>query len=240
MNATQHVNAPLTHHTKTPMNTAQIATHEHALRPFTTTRKPINAHTTTLENRPFITDEKGSMPSKITNRQTTIHAVPVPTARRERIVESDDVEELRASQLANVASEEIEWFFTTNDTDGPATQARAIIEGWLLTLDIAELRALILRFDPAPWPEALQEEGFENGYALAISLVSTGRWHAESRVHHEEHRRASDRLEAAVRKHGVKVMRGISRRADWDFADAVCAYAKARGRTSSVVPNRAA
>jgi hypothetical protein len=90
--------------------------------------------------------------------------------------------------------------------------------------------ALALRFDPAPWPEALQAEGLESGYALALNLVSAAPWSHHTRAHHEPQRRASDHLEAAVRKRGISVLRALSRRADWDFASAVRAYAKARGR----------
>jgi hypothetical protein len=176
------------------------------------------------------------------NDQTTPRHSFIRSTRPAHVVERDDVFALRASQLANVAADEIEWFFTTTTTtdDGPAVQARATIADWLGELTTEEQRALALRYDPAPWPESLQASGLESGYALALSLVSTKPWRPSTRVHHEPHRRAGDHLETAVRERGLGVMRGIHRRASWDFASAVRAYANVRGRTPSVLPLDAA
>jgi hypothetical protein len=176
------------------------------------------------------------MHTETTTHQTARRSFMLHSVRRNRSASTEHINQLRSSQLMNVASEEVEWFFTSTDTDGPALQARAIIEGWFSTLEGAHQRALALRFDPAPWPEAMQAEGLDSGYALAVSLVSTTPWCPESRTHHEPHRRAGEHLEAAVRERSVSVMRWVSRRADWDFASALRAYARVRGRVPSVVP----
>jgi hypothetical protein len=192
---------------------------------------------TTTDDTTFAATRK-PMHTETTTQPTARRPFTVYRARPDRVAPPEHVDELRASQLVSVAAEEIEWFFTSTDTDGPALQARAIIEGWFCTLGSAEQRALALRFDPTPWPAALQAEGLESGYALALTLVSTTPWRPESRPHCGPHRRASEHLEAAVRERGISVMRAISRRADWDFASAVRAYAKARGRAPSVLPRR--
>jgi hypothetical protein len=183
------------------------------------------------------TSTRKTMHAKTTTRPTTTRPSAIDSVRRNP---QHDVQELRASQLVNVATDELEWFFMSTDTESPAMQARAIIDGWLRTLDTAEQRVLALRFDPAPWPAPLQAEGLESGYALVLNLVSTATWRPESRTHHEPHRSAGDRLVAAVRERGISVMRWISRRAEWDFASAVRAYASARGRSPSVIPRCAA
>jgi hypothetical protein len=199
---------------------------------FTDTRTAMHAQTTTHAT-PF-TDPRKSMYTE-TGHETPSRPSHIRSLRPVRAVEPDHADELRASQLFSVAAAEIQWFFTSTDTEGPALQARAIIEGWLNALDSSARRTLALRFDPTPWPERMQAEGLDSGYALVVSLVSTAPWHAESGPHQKLHRRASDQLEAAVRQRGISVMRGVSRRADWDFADAVRAYAKARGRVPSVL-----
>ena len=197
---------------------------------------------TTTHDTTFTTATRKSMHAETMHTETTPTAsrrFTIPSVRPDRVAPPDHVDELRASQLAGVAAEELEWFFTTTDSEGPALQARAIIEGWLSTLDSADQRALTLRFDDAPWPEAMQAEGLESGYALALNLVSTAKWHPESRTHHEPHRRASEQLEVAVRERGISVMRWIRRRAEWDFAAALRAYAKTRGRAPSVLRGQA-
>jgi hypothetical protein len=80
----------------------------------------------------------------------------------------------------------------------------------------------------------------KSGFALAVHLVTTAPWNDRSGPRKGRHSRAVKHLEAAVRTHGIGVMRDIGRRADWDFAAAVRAYAKAPGRSSSVLPRRAA
>ena len=66
--------------------------------------------------------------------------------------------------------------------------------------------------------EDLQDEGLKSGFALAVNLISTARWNSKSGPRNGLHRRAGEHLETAVRAKGIRVMRDISRRADWDFA----------------------
>jgi hypothetical protein len=70
--------------------------------------------------------------------------------------------------------------------------------------------------------------------------VTLAAWKPHSQPHHAAHRPATDHLEHALRQHGVSVMRSIGRTANWEFTTALRAYAKARGRTPSVIPRRAA
>jgi len=174
----------------------------------------------------------------ITTKKAALRSVR--SARLEQHSTPDRAEELRASQLVNVAADEIAWFYTSYDNAPCSLLARSTIEGWLGALDPAERRTLSLRFDVSPWAEDLQDEGLKSGFALAVNLVSTAKWHAKSGPCNGVHRRAGENLEAAVRERGIGVMRDIGRRADWDFAGAVRAYAKARGRSPSVLPRRAA
>ncbi len=196
------------------------------------TRKPMPARRTPHAT-PF-SDPRNTMHTE-TAQDTVSRPSHIRSLRPVHVARPDHAEELRASRIVPVATEELGWFFTSTDTDGPALHARATIEGWLGALDSAARRTLALRFDPTPWPEPMQAEGLESGYALVVSLVSTETWYAGSGLHHERHRSASDQLEAAVRERGLAVMRGIRRRADWDFANAVRAYTKARGRAPSAL-----
>ncbi len=167
------------------------------------------------------------------NAKTIKHAVTVQAV-------SDRDRELRASQLMTVAAEEVAWFYTSYDNAPSARLARSTIEGWLVALDPAERRTLALRFDVSPWPEDLRDEGLGSGFALAVNLISTAPWHPKSGPRSGLHRRAGESLAAVVREKGIGVMRDIGRRADWDFAAAVRAYARARGRAPSVLPRSAA
>lgn len=168
------------------------------------------------------------MNSKTIKRSVTVHTV------------SDREGELRASQLMTVAAEEVAWFYTSYDNAPSSRLARSTIEGWLCALEPAERRTLALRFDVSPWPEDLQDEGLKSGFALAVNLISTARWNSKSGPRNGLHRRAGEHLETAVRAKGIRVMRDISRRADWDFASAVRAYARARGRAPSALHRSAA
>ena len=170
-----------------------------------------------------------TMHTETTTRRFVLHSV-----------RSDRAEDLRASQLTNVAADEIAWFYTSYDNAPSSLLARSTIEGWLSALDPAERRTLSLRFDVAPWAEDLQAEGLQSGFALAVDLVSSARWHPKSSPRDAKHRRASEYLEEAVRERGIEAVHKVGRRADWDFASAVRAYASARGRSPSVLPRRAA
>jgi hypothetical protein len=169
--------------------------------------------------------------------KTTAHRFAVRNARS---LDTDHADDLRASQLVNVAADEIAWFFTSYDNAPAACLARATIAGGLAQLAPAERRTLSLRFDVARWSEDLEEEGLISGFALAVHLVSTSTWKPKNSPRDRVHKRAGEHLEAAVREKGVGVLRDLGRRADWDFAAAVRAYAKARGRAPSVLPKEAA
>jgi hypothetical protein len=183
--------------------------------------------TTTFAATTTLATSSRPMTPKTTKRSFTVH-------------NTDRAEQLRASQLVNVASEELAWFFLSDETDPAAVTARAMIESWIAMLNTTEQRALALRFDPEPWSEDLQEEGLDGGYVLAVSVASAGRWYAYSRPHQVAHRPASDYLETTVRARGVSAIRGIVQRAEWDYANAVRAYGAVRGRCASVLPRHAA
>jgi hypothetical protein len=179
------------------------------------------------------------------------HDSTFPATRKTKIMRTDPktrrltvhparAEELRASQLVNVAGDEIAWFYTSYDNAPAARLARATIEGWLAQLEPAVRRTLSLRFDVSRWSEDVEDEGLKSGFALAVHLVSTTRWHAKSGPRSGVHKRSGEHLEAAVRERGVGVLRDLGRRADWDFASAVRAYAKARGRAPSALSREAA
>lgn len=168
--------------------------------------------------------------------ETTTHET---TTRRSTLRRDDCDASIRASQVDAVAVDEIAWFFTCTDTDAASIEARAVIESWLGTLEPADQQALALRYDPLPCPPSLEAE-WQEGFALALSLASSSRWRPAGLPQPVLERLASDQLEDAVRRHGPGVLRGLRRRADWAFANAVRAYATARGRTPSVLPREAA
>jgi len=179
------------------------------------------------------TSTRNSMHTELSTKKTTRRSFTLHT-------NDDHVDEVRASQLVNIAADEVAWFYTSYDNAPASRLARSIIAGRLATLDPAVRRVLPLRFDVAPWAEDLQDEGLKSGFALAVNLVTTAPWGAKSGPRNGVHRRAGEHLEAAIREKGIGVMRDIGRRADWDFAAAVRAYAKARGRSPSVLPKEAA
>jgi len=193
----------------------------------------MNTHSTTRLTTTTRTSTRKSMHTEMTPKKTARRSFTLHT-------HDDHADELRASQLVNVAAEEVAWFYTSYDNAPSALLARSTIGGWLGTLDPAVRRVLALRFDVAPWAEDLQEEGLKSGFALAVNLVSTAKWGAKSGPRNGVHRRAGEHLETAIREKGIGVIRDIGRRADWDFAAAVRAYAKARGRSPSVLPREAA
>jgi hypothetical protein len=193
----------------------------------------MNTQSTTRPATTTPASTRNSMHTEITTKKTARRSFTLHTS-------DDHTDELRASQLVNVAAEEIAWFYTSYDNALASRFARSIIEGWLATLDPAVRRVLALRFDVAPWAEDIQDEGLKSGFALAVNLVTAAKWGANSGPRNGAHRRAGEHLEAAIREKGVGVLRDIGRRADWDFAAAVRAYAKARGRSPSVLPREAA
>jgi hypothetical protein len=147
----------------------------------------------------------------------------------------DPSENVRASQLMTIAAQEVAWFYTSYDSSPEAQRARAMIEYWLGGLDPRERRSLALRYDVSPWPDDLEDAGLESGFAFTVNLVSTASWHAKSGPRTASHRRAGEQISALVREKGVGAIRAITRRAEWDFDDAVRAYASARGRAPSAL-----
>jgi hypothetical protein len=91
----------------------------------------MNTAITTRPTTTTFTSTRKSMRTEITTETTIRQSFTVHTTHRDGIATLDHADELRASQLATVAHEELEWFFTSNDASGSAVQARALIEGWL-------------------------------------------------------------------------------------------------------------
>ena len=155
--------------------------------------------------------------------------------RTPRPVESGtEPTELRASQVDGVARSEIAWFFE-RELGGPISAAEAQITAWLSALSPAQQQTLALRYESMDCPAAL-EERLGGGFALGLSLAAAGHWRPAGRRRDSFERQATHQLEAAVAQHGDKVLRQIERRAEWDFASALHAYARARGRAPSVLP----
>jgi hypothetical protein len=146
---------------------------------------------------------------------------------------------LRASQVDNVAAEEIEFFFACNADDEASVRARVTIAGWIGELALPDQRALALYYEPEPWPASILEEGldFTRGYALVLSRAAT-KWRRNGRRSYPAEQTSNEQLRAAVLVHGPRALRHLTRRAEWDFATALRAYAKARGRTPSVLGGR--
>jgi hypothetical protein len=144
---------------------------------------------------------------------------------------------LRTSQVLSVAAEEIEFFFTNDSDDSASVQARAVIASWIAELAPRDLEALSLYYEPEPWPESIRVEGldYSSGYALVLSRASAYAWRPNRRRQFAAERIASEQLRAAVLERGPRALRHLTRRAEWDFATALRAYAKSRGRAPSVL-----
>jgi hypothetical protein len=144
---------------------------------------------------------------------------------------------LRASQVDHVAAEEIEFFFTSGPDDDASVRARAVIAGWVAELAPRDQEALALYYEPEPWPESILDEGLDyaSGYALVLSRASASVWRRNGRRNYTGEQTANQQLRAAVLERGPRALRHLTRRAEWDFATALRAYAKARGRTPSVL-----
>jgi hypothetical protein len=145
---------------------------------------------------------------------------------------------LRASQVLSVAADEIDWLHenTDDETDPACVQARATIEAWLNELSPEHQLAIALHHDPMPWPEKLPGHE-EDSFALVLHLLcpSTER---DMRCYTPEQLalRARRRLEIKLEREGTRSLPTLVRRARWLFSDALRAYAEARGRVASVVP----
>jgi hypothetical protein len=151
-------------------------------------------------------------------------------------------EPLRASQVEAVAADEIDWLYENVDdeTDPDCVHARAHIEGWLGKLSLEHKAAIALHFDPTPWPEELPGHG-EDSFALILhTLCPSSPRDLLCYSPAQLERRARRRLEIRLESEGPRALTGLIRRARWKFAEAVRAYAKARGRVPSVVARGAA
>jgi hypothetical protein len=151
----------------------------------------------------------------------------------------EEVTPLRASQVDNVAAEEIEFFFACDSDDDASVHARTVIASWIDELAPRDQQALALYYEPEPWPESILDEGLDyaSGYALVLSRAAT-MWRRSGRRSYPAEQTSNEQLRAAVFAHGPRALRHLTRRAEWDFATALRAYAKARGRTPSVLPRQ--
>jgi hypothetical protein len=159
-------------------------------------------------------------------------------------VEAEELPLLRPSEVNHVASEEISFFFAADpaghdaaDQDGGAAEARAIIAGWIAELAPCDQEALALYHEPEPWPESVREEGldYESGYALVLACASASQWRPRGKRSYAAEQAANEQLRAAVFQHGPRALRHLTRRAEWDFATALCAYIRVRGRAPRVL-----
>ncbi len=169
---------------------------------------------------------------------TLVHHSNTATAPRGRspLAMAEEVPLLRASQVDHVAAQEIEFFFTGGADDDASDRARAVIASWIAELGYRDQEALALYYEPEPWPESILEEGLDytNGYALVLSRAAT-MWRRNGRRGYPAEQTSNDQLRAAVLVRGPRALRHLTRRAEWDFATALRAYAKARGRAPSVL-----
>jgi hypothetical protein len=157
------------------------------------------------------------------------------------IAPAEDVTLLRASQVDQVAAEEIAFFFTRDsDEDHACVQARAVIASWIAELAPRDQEALALYYEPEPWPESILEEGLDytSGYTLVLSRAAASAWRRSGRRTYPIEQTANQQLRAAVFERGPRALRHLTRRAEWDFATAIRAYAKTRGRAPSVLPGQ--
>jgi len=208
-----------------PMPTAHSST-AHALPlPETTTMQSIRS----LKHRPTLTLVR-SAPSHATAARP-----PRPP------VEAEEPMLLRASQVDNVAAEEVEFFFTKGDTDSPTASARAVIASWIATLPQRDQDALALYYEPEPWPASILAEGLDytRGYALVLANASAKTWRPHRKRRFSDEEAASEQLRACVFEHGPRALRQLTRRAEWAFATALRAYSTARGRSPSVLADLA-
>jgi hypothetical protein len=182
---------------------------------------------------------------------TLVHKVPInsnatanansnaATTRRapRPLAVPEEVALLRASEVDHVAAGEIAFFFTGDSDDDASVRARAVIGSWIAELAPDDQEALALTYEPEPWPASILEEGLDytSGYALVLSRASASLRRRNGRRSVAAERTANQQLCAAVLVHGPRVLRHLTRRAEWDFATALRAYAKTRGRAPSVL-----
>ena len=172
-----------------------------------------------------------------------VHSIPVtsnaamPQRAPRPLALPEEVSLLRASQVDHVAAEEIAFFFTCDSDDDACVRARAVIASRIAKLALRDQEVLALYYESEPWPESILDEGldFASGYALVLSRASASVWRRNGRRRYATEQTANQQLRAAVLERGPRALRHLTRRAEWDFATALRAYAKARGRTPSAL-----
>jgi hypothetical protein len=179
------------------------------------------------------------------DRPSGVRLTPSRTSETRSPVDppAEQPELLLASQVDHVAAEEIEFFFTGDADNDACVRARAVIASWIAELAPRDQEALALYYEPEPWPASILEEGLDytSGYALVLSRASAYVWRRNGRRSYAAEQTANQQLRAAVLVSGPRALRYLTRRAEWDFATALRAYAKTRGRAPSVLhdPGRA-
>jgi hypothetical protein len=190
-------------------------------------------HTTT----PEIHMPPTSIPSSYVPSLTLVHSAPDARKTETSPVPAQSRPSLRASQVHPVAEEELAFFFSIDPDNDTSAPARRVIARWIATLPERDQDALSLYFDREPWPASIRKHGIDHqrGYALVLAHASAyERWpNVPQRWAHLRH--ASLQLEAAVDRHGPRVLRYLTRRSEWTFAAALRAYVMARGRAPSVL-----
>ena len=149
---------------------------------------------------------------------------------------------LHASQVLDVAVDEIDWLYenTDDETDPVCVRARASIEGWLAELSPDHQAAIALHHDATPWPEDLPgHEG--DSFALALYvLLPTDERSLRFQSFELLCSRARSRVDVRIERDGQRGLRALIRSARWLYEDAVRAYAQARGRVAKVLPEGSA
>jgi hypothetical protein len=178
-----------------------------------------------------------SIPSTAIPSLTLVHSAPAARETETSPPSTWSRPSLRASQVHPVAEEELAFFFSTHPDNDTSAPARRVIARWIATLPERDQDVLSLYFDPEPWPASIRKHGVDHhrGYALVLAHASAyERWPSvPQRWAHLRH--ASLQLEAAVDRHGPRVLRYLTRRSEWTFAAALRAYVMARGRAPSVL-----
>ena len=143
----------------------------------------------------------------------------------------------RASQVSPIAEEELAFFFSRATENDASVPARRAIARWIAALPQRDQDALSLYFDPEPWPKSIRKYGIgsERGYALVLAHASAYERWPSVQQRSAYLRQASLQLEAAVDRHGLRVLVHLTRRSEWTFAAALRAYVKARGRAPSAL-----
>jgi hypothetical protein len=140
-----------------------------------------------------------------------------------------------ASEVPEIAREELRWFFSRAPSEESA-QARARIASWLGQLPSFHRGAFALYFDPRPVPEAIRKHdpAIRTSFAFVLRMACAA---CPSRGTVEEVERAMvARLEDEVLEQGTGILDELDYRAEEHFEEAFEAYVKVRGREPSMLP----